>query len=655
MKKTPCILLALAGILATIISCKPEPVNHGTIQLVRVVAGNETLSTDAASSDIPVDAGFIIEFSSAVDSSTVKGAITLKSESGTSAICSYTYSGDQTVITLKPVQNLEYLTNYILSIGSGIKGISGESFPGTGYSLTTAKGQLSLKNITINGLPFKTTKPPTNIDIKHIALVAEFSDPLNPNNYLTFFSFSGGISLNATLSADNKTVTFSNSDPLKGYTKYFFSISSNLTSQAGYAFDGFSNAFYTSLDSTDKFPRISDDELIDLVQRQTFRYFREFSHPSCGLARERNTSGDIVTIGGSGFGVMSLIAGMERQFISRDDGLNQLDRILNFLETCDRFHGAWPHWLNGLTGKTVPFSARDDGGDLVETSFMIQGLLAMREYLDGNDPREELLKTRITGLWETVEWDWFTRGQEVLYWHWSPTYGFNVNMQIRGYNETLITYVLAASSPTHGVSAAAYHKGYADNGSIRNGKEYFGIVLPLGGDYGGPLFFTHYSFLGLDPRNLKDDYADYWVQNVNHSLINMTYCVANPKGYIGYSTDCWGLTASDNQSGYSAHSPTNDLGVISPTAAISSLPYTPEQSMKAIRHFYYQLGDKLWGPYGFYDAFNIYSGWWADSYISIDQGPQVCMIENYRTALLWNLFMNCHDVQTGLAKLGFTY
>jgi len=655
LKKLCIIFFTVISIFATMNSCKPEPANHGTIQLVRVIAGDITLNADVTSADIPADANFSIEFSSAVDTATVRNAVSLKRENGALAACSFSYSGDLTTAILNPLQNLDFLITYDLSIGSGIKGALGESFPGIVYKLTTAQGKLTLKNITLNGLPFKTTKPLINIDFKHITLVAEFSAPLKPADYQPFFTLSGGITLNGTLAADNSSVTFNNSDPLKGYNKYFFTISSNLTSGEGYSFDGFSNSFYTALDSTEKFPRISDDELIDLVQRQTFRYFWEFGHPSCGLARERNTSGDIVTIGGSGFGVMSLIVGMERQYITRNDGLNRLDQILHFLETCDRFHGAWPHWLNGVTGKTVPFSTLDNGGDIVETSFMIQGLLAMREYLDGTDPREELLISRISNLWETVEWDWFTRGEDVLYWHWSPTNFFNMNYRIRGYNETLITYVLAASSPTHAIPASAYHLGYAGNGSIRNGKKYFGIVLPLGGDFGGPLFFTHYSFLGLDPRKLQDDYADYWVQNVNQSLINMSYCIANPKNYIGYSADCWGLTASDNQSGYSAHSPTNDLGVITPTAAISSLPYTPEQSMKAIRHFYYRLGDKLWGPYGFYDAFNITSGWWADSYIAIDQGPIVVMIENYRSGLLWKLFMTSPEVRSGLTKLGFTY
>ena len=373
------------------------------------------------------------------------------------------------------------------------------------------------------------------------------------------------------------------------------------------------------------------------------------------MARERNTSGDIVTTGGSGFGVIALAVGMSRNFITRDQGLARLGKILTFLETCDRFHGAWPHWLNGNTGKVVPFTDQDDGGDLVETSYMAEGLFTMRQFLDSTNTAERTLVNRITNLVNGVEYDWYTRGQNVLYWHWSPDFGWAMNMPVRGYNETLITYIMAGASTTHPVSAAVYHQGYAQNGAIKNGNSYYGYVLPLGEAYGGPLFFTHYSFLGLDPRNLSDEYANYWQQNVNQSLINFSYCVANPLHFYGYSSHCWGLTASDTPWGYNAQSPTNDLGVITPTAAVSALPYTPEQSMNAIRHFYYILGNRLWGDYGFYDAFDISQDWWASSYLAIDEGPVICMIENYRSSLPWTLFMSNPEVKASLTKLGFTY
>ena len=427
-----------------------------------------------------------------------------------------------------------------------------------------------------------------------------------------------------------------------------------LQGAAGESFSGFSKTLYTRAPDSPQFPIISDDELLTLVQQQTFKYFWDFAHPVSGMARERNTSSDIVTSGGSGFGIMSMIVGMERKFISREQGLQRMDKILTFLESADRFHGAWPHWMNGQTGDVIPFSANDNGGDLVETSFLVQGLLTFRQYLDANLPEEQALIHRINALWESVEWDWYTRGgQDVLYWHWSPDKQWIMNHAIRGYNEALITYFLAAASPTHPIAASAYHVGWANQGAIRNNKGFYGITLPLGYDYGGPLFFAHYSFLGLDPRNLQDTYANYWMQNVNHTRINHAYAVDNPKNFVGYGDTIWGLTASDNNQGYAAHSPTNDLGVITPTAALSSFPYTPDESMRALKSFYYQLGDRLWGPYGFYDAFNLTEGWTADSYLAIDQGPIIVMIENYRTALLWQLFMSCPEVQVAKAKLGF--
>ncbi|MDB5137839.1 MAG: hypothetical protein JWP37_4442 [Mucilaginibacter sp.] len=408
-------------------------------------------------------------------------------------------------------------------------------------------------------------------------------------------------------------------------------------------------------DTSNKFPIISDDALLDLVQKQTFKYFWEFGHPASGLARERNTSADVVTTGGSGFGIMAIVVAANRNFVSRADALVRMQKIVGFLKnTAQKFHGAFPHWMNGVTGAVVPFSQQDDGADLVETSYLMQGLLTARQYFNGVGSDETTLRDDINTIWNGVEWDWFRQGgQNALFWHWSPDYGWSTNMQVNGWDEALITYVMAASSTTHSVPKIVYDSGWALNGSIKNGNTYFGVQLPLGPADGGPLFFAHYSFLGINPNGLSDAYASYDVQNKTHAMINYNYCVANPKGYKGYSNMCWGLTASDVENGYTASSPTNDVGVIAPTAAISSLPYTPTQSMAALRFFYYKLGDKMWGQYGFYDSFNLTDAWFANSTLAIDQGPIIDMIENYRSGLLWNLFMSCPEVKTGMKNLGF--
>ena len=355
------------------------------------------------------------------------------------------------------------------------------------------------------------------------------------------------------------------------------------------------------------------------------------------------------------FGIMAIPVGIERGFITREEGADRLLAIVTFLdEKAERFHGAYSHWLDGTTGKAIQFGGKDDGADLVETGFLIEGLLTVQQYFDLENPTESAIRQKITKIWEEVEWDWFFRN-DALYWHWSPVHDWAMNMKISGWNEALITYVLAASSPTHPISREVYEQGWARNGGMLNGKKYYDITLPLGSAYGGPMFFAHYSFLGLDPRNLKDQYADYWEQNVAHAKINHAYCAANPKKFYGYSDECWGLTASDIPNGYTASSPTNDNGTIAPTAAVASIPYVPEESLKAMRFFYYVLGDKLFGEYGFKDAFNLSKRWFASSYIAIDQGPIVVMIENHRTGLLWENFMKNEDVRKGLDKLGFTY
>jgi hypothetical protein len=641
-------------------ACKddtPDPVT-GTLQIIRARAGSSILQHDQNVQNIPVASSFYLEFSSAVDTTSAKQNILLKKNDESSEVqVGFSFTNDNKTVVLTPAAHLDYLKTHRLVISENLRGSNKETFPGIEFEFTTEQGRLLIQSITLNGLNMDTSAQLKNIAFDDIELIVRFNEGLSPDNYQSAFSFFPAVNFSANLSEDRKTVTISNSNELEYYQNYRFIISSALISAEGYTFSGFLRNFVTGLDPRPKFPTLSDEELLTLVQQQTFKYFWDFAHPVSGLARERNTSGNTVTIGGSGFGVMAILVGIERGFITRLEGVSRLAQIVDFLTTADRFHGVWPHWLNGNTGQTIAFSAKDDGGDLVETSFMAAGLLTVRQYLDAESTFENNLINKINQLLETIEWDWYTRGgQNVLYWHWSPNFGWDMNMQVSGYNEALITYFMAATSTTFPVAASVYHNGWARNGSIVNGQSYYGIQLPLGFPYGGPLFFAHYSFLGLNPQNLSDQYANYWTQNVNHTLINRQHCIVNPFNHMGYSADSWGLTASDDPWGYLAHEPTSarDNGTITPTAALSSMPFTPEESMQALRHFYYVLGDKLWGPYGFYDAFNPGEGWWANTYLAIDQGPIVVMIENYRSGLCWDLFMSAPEVQEAMDKLSFT-
>jgi hypothetical protein len=404
---------------------------------------------------------------------------------------------------------------------------------------------------------------------------------------------------------------------------------------------------------------MSDEELLSSVQEATLRFFWEYGHPVSGLARERLGSRDTCTSGGTGFGMMAIMVGVERGYIERTEAAARLLRMVRFLEDkAQRYHGVWSHWLNGQTGKTIPFSRYDDGGDLVETSYLVQGMLTVRQYFNRNTPVETELRRRITQLWKEVEWDWHLRDKDnkKLFWHWSEKHGWKMNHTIGGhFNECMITYLLAIASPTHPIPADCYCQGWCGEppkGYV-NGKEYYGYKQWVGWPKGGPLFFTHYSYLGFDPRNKRDKYCNYFENNRNISLINRAYCKENPGKHKGYSELCWGLTASDTPGGYTAHEPRNDNGTIAPTAAICAMPYIPRESIATLKHFYHEYGDRLWGEFGFKDAFNLDKYWFAESYLAIDQGPIVCMIENYRSGLCWKMFMANPEIPKMLRAIGW--
>lgn len=419
---------------------------------------------------------------------------------------------------------------------------------------------------------------------------------------------------------------------------------------------------------------LNDEELLTMVQEAAFRYYWEGAELNSGLAKE-NIAGrhNMIASGASGFGVMALIVGTERNFITRDQSVERFLRILNFLEKADKFHGAFSHFIDGTTGRAEPFfGSRDNGGDLVETSFLLQGLLTARAYFNKEDADEKMIRDKITAIWENTEWDWYRRfpDSKFLYWHWSPDQEWIINHKLIGWNETMVTYLLAIASPTHPVPASLYYTGWAnldstgqeyrsgwggttDGSMYTNGKTYYDIKLDVGVSNGGPLFFIHYSYLGYDPHQLTDRYTNYFVNNQNIARINYRYCVDNPGNFEGYSDSCWGLTASDGPFHYAADEPVpgRETGKMAPTGAISSFPYTPDESMKALRNYYHNYGKFLWGEYGFRDAFNLTSNWCSEIYMGLNQAPMAVMIENYRTGLLWKLFMSDRDVKQGLDKL----
>ncbi|MBI2515530.1 MAG: hypothetical protein HYV95_01320 [Opitutae bacterium] len=418
---------------------------------------------------------------------------------------------------------------------------------------------------------------------------------------------------------------------------------------------------------------LTDEELLDMVQLGCFRYYWEAGHPNAGMGPEILPGNEqMMALGGNGFGVMALIAATDRQFVTREQGAERMLKIVRFLAKADRFHGAWAHFLDGRTGKVIPYFGKyDNGGDLVETAFIIQGLLAARQYFDRDNPAEREIRETTTRLWHEVEWDWYrkTPDSDVLYWHWSPDHGFHISHPLIGWNETLIIYLLAIASPTHPVPASMWHTGWAGQSPrhiayrqgwsrttqgdhFTNGNSYYGIKLEVGEGNGAELFFTHFSFMGFDPRGLRDRYTNYFTNNRAIALIQQAYAIENPRKFAGYGADCWGRSAGVNSGGGRAL-PRDDNGTINIMASLSSMPYTPAESMAALRHFYRDLGDRTWGPYGFYDGFNETQNRFDKDYMALNQAPIVVMIENHRSGLIWKKFMANPEIAPALKAIGF--
>lgn len=651
-------LLSLSLFLS-LVGCKNNETPAPELELTSLQLDNESLLNQTLE-EAKLGGPLIGSFNQPLDTNDLQSKLFITDEDQNKVAIRLNVFNSNKSISIYPSTSFETYTLYTVSFRELSSEAGDQSFTSSGYQFRTIPGQLTLESITSGAIDLNVNKVNGKLPLD-LQITATFSADLDVETVdkSSVTLKKGGRTFDLTTTVNGKELEITATEPLDYWTSYDLVIDESVGAVGAVNFGGFKQSFITDLDSTLKYPEISDEELLTKVQEQTFKYFWDFGHPVSGLARERNTSQETVTIGGSGFGVMAILVGIERGFVTHQEGIDRLDKIITFLgDDADRFHGVWSHWLNGTSGQVVPFSANDDGGDLVETAFMIQGLITVRQYLDASDPQEAEIIDKINDLVDEVEWDWYTQNdQDVLYWHWSPNFGWEKNHRITGWNEAMIVYVMAAASTTHSIDKEVYQSGWSRDGDMVNSgnTSHYGYTLPLRTDRGGPLFFAHYSFLGLDPRNLSDQFANYWTQNVTHSQINQAYCIANPQRYVGYTDYSWGLTASDGDSGYSAHSPNNDRGVITPTAALSSIPYTPEESIKAMRHFYFILGDRLWGEYGFYDAFNPTENWYASSYLAIDQGPIILMIENYRTGLLWDLFMSAPEVQSGLEKLEITY
>jgi hypothetical protein len=393
---------------------------------------------------------------------------------------------------------------------------------------------------------------------------------------------------------------------------------------------------------------LDPERLLTEIQEAHFRYFYDFAHPGSGLARLSTTrTPDTCATGATGMGLLNLAVAAERGFISRPDAAYRVLKELKFLsEKADRFHGAFPHLVDGTTGRTIPFGKDDDGADIVETAFLMQGVLFCREYFSHPDPVESEIRKLADSLWRGVEWNWFL-GEDAsssgLLWHWSPVNGWKKHHLITGFNECQIVYILSLASPSHPIPVKSYWEGWE---SSRYGEQrtQFGISLELAHNITPPLFWTHYSYLGFDPRQLTFNDRSYFEHFRDFCLVQVRYAQSKSNVFQGYGP-LWGITASRGPDGYRAFAPgPRDNGTLAPTAALASMPYVPDDSRACLLEMYQKHGAELWGPFGFYDAFNFSRNWVAHVYTGIDEGPIAPMIENYRSGLCWKTFMKAPEI-----------
>lgn len=399
--------------------------------------------------------------------------------------------------------------------------------------------------------------------------------------------------------------------------------------------------------------------LLDTVQHASFLYFWNEANPANGLIRDRSQSWSPCSIASLGFGLSSICVGIDHGWVTREAGRDRVRTALQTLWTTPQGSGAsgfigykgfYYHFLDMTTATRT----WDSELSTIDTALLFAGVLDCKQYFTGSDTTETSIRALADSIYRRADWEFFRNATAGLYMGWKPGTGFSGYGLWRGYNEAMIMYILGLGSPTHPIPSGCWTFWTGTySWQTQYGQTY--VIFP-------PLFGHQYSHCWIDFRYIADAYMrakgiTYFENSRRATLAQRAYAVANPGGWVGYSDSLWGLTASDSPTGYRARGAPpaqNDDGTITPTAPVSSLPFTPSEMLPVIRNLYFGY-PPLWGPYGFLDAFNLSVGgtWWDTDYIGIDQGPIVLMIENYLTNAVWDRFMQNPDVQLGLTRAGF--
>jgi hypothetical protein len=428
---------------------------------------------------------------------------------------------------------------------------------------------------------------------------------------------------------------------------------------------------------------------LDTLERRTFAFFWDHSDSVTGLTPDRWPSPSFSSIAAVGFALTAYPIGVERGYVSRTDAAERVLRTLRFFWEAPQgpaqsdvsgYHGFFYHFLDMRTGRryrTVELST-------IDTALLLGGTLFCQSYFDGSDSREVAIRSYAESLYARVDWRWAQTHYPLISHGWTPEAGF-ITYDWSGYNEAMLVYLLALGSPTRPIGRDAWDTWTQpyEWGRHFGGLEHVGF---------GPMFGHQYTHVWIDFRGIQDAYMrargiDYFENSRRQTYAQRAYAIANPGEWVGYGPDVWGLTSSDGPGdflltidgrpraffGYAARGTSftevRDDGTLAPTAAGASIPFAPEITIPALVTMRERYGDRLFGSYGFLEAFNPTfgtpmtvplghvipgEGWFDTDYLGIDQGAMVAMIENYRSDLVWRVMRRNPHILRGLLRAGFT-
>ncbi len=382
-------------------------------------------------------------------------------------------------------------------------------------------------------------------------------------------------------------------------------------------------------------PSCADDgAFLDKLEYDSLRYFAGEANPANGLIKDSSRPGAPCSSAAVGFGLTALCIGDSRGWIEKGQAYDRaLKTLLTFRDRIPNEHGFFYHFLDMRTGSRTWSSELSS----IDTALFLAGALFAGEYFKGTE-----VERAAKDIYDRVDWPWMMNGRKVICMGWRPEDGF-LPYYWDSYSEAMILYALAIGSTTHPIPAGSWYEWSRPEDIYKDSK----IIYC----YTGSIFTYQYSHGWIDFRSLNEEKTgvNYYSNSVNAVRANREFCVDSSSEHKSYGEDSWGLTACIGPTGYKGYGAKpgeamND-GTIAPSGMAGSIVFDWEKSLSGLKYLFDNHKSFLYGKYGFKDAFNLDKRWWAEEYLAIDQGITVMMLENYKTGLVWNKFMQLEPIK----------